>query len=126
MITHPIELLACAIATQEGWFVRAALPFLRNNPGDLTYAGQVGASRGAGGGGRGDEHVQRRQWYGTAQDGIEKVLALLTSASFECNVIVISHIKYIDTPEGTKGYPTAVGSALSPVIPRYRLVSLVV
>jgi hypothetical protein len=45
MITHPIELLACAIATQEGWFVRAALPFLRNNPGDLTYAGQVGASR---------------------------------------------------------------------------------
>ena len=60
-----------------------------------------------------------RQWYGTAQDGVEKTLALLTSASFEANVIVISHIKYMDTPEGTKGYPTAVGSALSPVIPRY-------
>ena len=60
-----------------------------------------------------------RQWYGAAQDGVEKVLALLTSASFESNVVVISHIKYMDTPEGTKGYPTAVGSALSPVIPRY-------
>ena len=60
-----------------------------------------------------------RQWYGTAQDAVEKVLALLTSASFECNVIVISHIKYMETAEGTKGYPTAVGSALSPVIPRY-------
>lgn len=60
-----------------------------------------------------------RQWYGTAQDAIEKVLAMLTSVSFETNVIVISHIKYMETPDGTKGYPTAVGSALSPVIPRY-------
>jgi len=60
-----------------------------------------------------------RQWYGTAQDAVEKVLALLTSPNFETNVIVISHIKYMETPEGTKGYPTAVGSALSPVIPRY-------
>jgi hypothetical protein len=61
-----------------------------------------------------------RQWYGTAQDAIEKVLALITSPSFETNVIVISHVKYVDNPDGTrKGYPTAVGSALSPVIPRY-------
>lgn len=61
-----------------------------------------------------------RQWYGTAQDGIEKVLALLTSAAFETNVIVISHVKYVTNADGTtKGYPTAVGSALSPTIPRY-------
>lgn len=61
-----------------------------------------------------------RQWYGNAQDAIEKVLALLTSPNFETNVIVISHIKYIDNPDGSrKGYPTAVGQALSPVIPRY-------
>ena len=61
-----------------------------------------------------------RQWYGQAQDAIEKVLALLTSPSFETNVIVISHVKYVDNPDGTrKGYPTAVGSALYPVIPRY-------
>ena len=60
-----------------------------------------------------------RQWYGAAQDAIEKTLAMLSSASFETNVIVISHIKYMETPDGVKGYPTAVGSALSPVIPRY-------
>jgi hypothetical protein len=61
-----------------------------------------------------------RQWYGAAQEAIESVLALLTSPSFRTNVIVISHIKYVDNPDGSrKGYPTAVGSALSPVIPRY-------
>lgn len=61
-----------------------------------------------------------RQWYGQAQDAVEKVLALLTSSNFETNVIVISHIKYVEREDGTtKGYPTAVGSALSPVIPRY-------
>ena len=61
-----------------------------------------------------------RQWYGAAQGAVEDVLALLTSPNFKTNVIVISHIKYVDNPDGTrKGYPTAVGSALSPVIPRY-------
>jgi len=61
-----------------------------------------------------------RQWYGAAQSAVEDVLGLLTSPNFQTNVIVISHIKYVDNPDGTrKGYPTAVGSALSPVIPRY-------
>jgi hypothetical protein len=58
--------------------------------------------------------------YKDAQDAIEGVLALLTSESFRTNVIVISHIRYVDNPDGTrKGYPTAVGAALSPIIPRY-------
>lgn len=43
--THPVELLACAIATQEGWFVAGTIPATRRNPGDLRYAGQVGATR---------------------------------------------------------------------------------
>jgi hypothetical protein len=61
-----------------------------------------------------------RQIYGAAQDAIEHVLALLTGPSFNTNVIVTSHIKYMDMPDGTKrGYPTAVGQALSPTIPRY-------
>lgn len=61
-----------------------------------------------------------RQVYGAAQDAIENVLALLTGTQFATNVIVISHIKYIDRQDGmTKGYPTAVGSALSPKIPSY-------
>jgi hypothetical protein len=62
----------------------------------------------------------KRQIYGAAQDAIEHVLALLTGPSFNTNVIVTAHIRYIDLPDGTKrGYPTAVGQALSPAIPRY-------
>jgi AAA domain len=62
----------------------------------------------------------KRQIYGTAQEAIEHVLALLTGPSFNTNVIVTAHIRYIDLPDGTKrGYPTAVGQALSPTIPRY-------
>jgi len=61
-----------------------------------------------------------RAVYKDTQDAIESVLALLTSESFRTNVIVISHVRYVDNPDGTKkGYPTAVGSALSPQIPRY-------
>lgn len=67
-----------------------------------------------------DGKYDMRAVYGDAQSAIENVLALLTSESFRTNVIVISHIKYVDNPDGTKkGYPTAIGSALSPVIPRY-------
>lgn len=61
-----------------------------------------------------------RAVYKDAQDAVENVLALLTSESFRTNVIVISHVKYVDNPDGTKkGYPTSIGSALSPQIPRY-------
>lgn len=44
--THPVELLCCAIATQEGWFDPdpAATPRARHNPGDIRYASQIGAS----------------------------------------------------------------------------------
>lgn len=67
-----------------------------------------------------DGKYDMRAVYKDAQDAIEGVLALVTSEGFRTNVIVISHIKYVDNPDGTrKGYPTAVGSALSPVIPRY-------
>lgn len=40
--THPVELLCCAIATQEGFFVPGTIPALRNNPGDLEYESQTG------------------------------------------------------------------------------------
>ena len=67
-----------------------------------------------------DGKFDLRAVYKDAQDSIENVLGLLTSASFETNVIVISHIKYVEREDGTtKGYPTSVGSALSPIIPRY-------
>jgi hypothetical protein len=67
-----------------------------------------------------DGKYDLRAVYKDAQDAVESVLALLTSESFRTNVIVISHVKYVDNPDGTrKGYPTAVGSALSPIISRY-------
>lgn len=61
-----------------------------------------------------------RQWYGTAQDGVEHTLAVLTAASFNTNVIVISHVSWQNRPDGTmKGYPSSVGQALGPTIPAY-------
>lgn len=61
-----------------------------------------------------------RQWYFAAQQAFENIIAMLTSDSFEANVIVIAHINYKELIEGVnKGYPTAVGSALGPTIPKY-------
>lgn len=61
-----------------------------------------------------------RATYKDAQDAIENVLAAITGDGFHTNVVVISHVKYIENPDGTKkGYPVSVGSALSPTIPRY-------
>lgn len=64
--------------------------------------------------------MDRRAIYGNAQNAVEKVLALLTAEAFHPNVVVMTHIRYQELPDGTtKGLPTAVGSALGPVIPRY-------
>jgi hypothetical protein len=61
-----------------------------------------------------------RAVYKDAQDAVENTLAGLTGENFRTNVIVISHVKYVDNPDGSrKGYPLSVGSALSPVIPSY-------
>ncbi len=61
-----------------------------------------------------------RQTYGETQKRIENLLGLLYSPSVPCNVYVASHIMFVDISEGVvKGYPTAVGRALSPQIPRY-------
>lgn len=61
-----------------------------------------------------------RQWYFSAQQAIENVIALLTGAEFRFNVIVISHVNYKEVQEGVhKGYANAIGSALGPTIPKY-------
>lgn len=61
-----------------------------------------------------------RQWFYTAQQGVEDVISLLTSEAFETNVIVISHIRYQEGDNNSrKGYPNTVGAALGPIIPRY-------
>lgn len=61
-----------------------------------------------------------RAVYGNAQDGIEAMLAHLTSDNFRTNVIVIAHVAYQELPDGTtKGFPQGVGQKLSPKIPQY-------
>lgn len=61
-----------------------------------------------------------RQWYFSAQQAIENVIAMLTGEAFRCNVIVISHINYREMQNGmTKGYANAIGSALGPTISKY-------
>ena len=45
---------------------------------------------------------------------------MLTSTTFECNLIVIAHGLYQDLPDGTtKIFPQGVGQKLSPKIPQY-------
>lgn len=67
-----------------------------------------------------DGQFDGRAVYGDAQDAVEGVLALVTGDNFCTNVIVNSHVKYIERQDGTtKGFPTAIGKALSPEIPRY-------
>jgi hypothetical protein len=67
-----------------------------------------------------DGKFDQRTVYKDSQDAVEDVLALLTSESFRTNVIVISHVRYVDNPDGTKkGFPSSIGGALSPQIPTY-------
>jgi len=61
-----------------------------------------------------------RQWYGTAQKGVEDTIALLSGPQTKMNVIIMSHINYKEVVEGVnKGYVAAVGNALGPHIPKY-------
>jgi hypothetical protein len=61
-----------------------------------------------------------RQWYFAAQQSVESVLGMLTSPNFATNLIIMSHISYKDLSEDTvKGYPTAIGQAMGPTIPKY-------
>jgi hypothetical protein len=55
-----------------------------------------------------------------SQRAIEQAIANLTSESYRTNVIVITHVSYVDNEDGTrKGYPNVIGKALSPQIGAY-------
>ena len=60
-----------------------------------------------------------RMDYYNAQQIIEGMLGLLCSDAIKCNVIVISHITYIGEEGNQRGYPAAIGSALSARIGSY-------
>lgn len=72
-------------------------------------------------------NAQRRLvWH--AQDLVEDLLAMLASTEIKCNVIVSSHVKYVDKIGSVReneeqiipkeGFPNALGGSLSPRIPR--------
>ena len=61
-----------------------------------------------------------RTIFYAAQDAVEDVLAAITSPDFNTNVVVTSHLRWMERQDGTtKAFPTAIGGALSPKIPTY-------
>lgn len=61
-----------------------------------------------------------RQVFYSAQDAVEDVLGLLTSEQMHTNVIVTSHVRWMERQDGSvKAFPSAIGGALSPKIPTY-------
>ncbi len=51
--------------------------------------------------------------YGSAQGMIDGVMEMLVDDSIGCNVIVISHIRFIEEDAGpSRGYPNTIGKAL--------------
>jgi hypothetical protein len=61
-----------------------------------------------------------RATYGDAQDAVSSTLGMITSDTFQTNVIVVAHGKYMELEDKTKKiFPQSVGSALSPEIPQY-------
>lgn len=64
--------------------------------------------------------VEQSHWY-QAQQLVESLLEMLYDEGVNCNVIVISHITYIESQDGTalNGYPMTLGKALSPKVGRY-------
>lgn len=63
--------------------------------------------------------VRPEQFYHTAQQAIMNTISWLTAESFNANVIYIAHIKYMERDGQTKGFPVAIGNAISPEIPSY-------
>lgn len=69
--------------------------------------------------GRGLNAPQIQDW-GSAMSMIEDLLANLYSNGIKCNVIITSHITYIERDDGSnKGYPSALGNKLPPKVGRY-------
>ena len=61
-----------------------------------------------------------RMTYKDAQRAVLNTIGWITSDAFQCNVIVMAHVRYIDLPDGTKqGFPQAVGSAICSEVPQW-------
>lgn len=61
-----------------------------------------------------------RTWYFAAQQACGQVLSLLTNDEFKANVIVIAHVNFQTSPDGSmRGYPNSIGQAFNPDIPTF-------
>lgn len=60
-----------------------------------------------------------RQSFFTAQQAFLNILSLLTAETFNTNVILIAHVRYVEQDNAVKGFPLAVGTAISSEIPSY-------
>lgn len=61
-----------------------------------------------------------RQWYKTGQDLIRDMLGLITSESFQTNVIICSHIDWRKDAQGLeRGFAKSLGEALNSDLPSY-------
>ena len=61
-----------------------------------------------------------RNWFYVAQRAVEDVISLLSGESFRTNVIIVSHVTLMELPDGNKkGYPSAIGTALSKNLGKY-------
>lgn len=88
----------------------------------LAMNGQLGQTR---------TQNEARRDIGAAQGLIRNLLELLYDANVKCHVIVMAHITFVSEAGGApqvaegkftqsaQGYPSAIGRALSPHIPRY-------
>lgn len=92
----------------------------------LAMNGKLGVTR--------TQNESRRD-IGATQTLLRKLLEMLYDESITCNVIVTSHITMVteqglspatpdspeapNDPDSARGYPSAIGRALSPLIPRY-------
>lgn len=61
-----------------------------------------------------------RRWFFAAQQACENYLACLFSKEFAVNVLVLTHITDVELNDGTKrGFPSAIGTALSRHVGKY-------
>lgn len=73
----------------------------------------------------GSSQFDQSYWY-AAQNMVESLMQMLYDENVKCNVIVNSHIVYIGPENLERGYPSSVGKALSPKLPRYFNTTLLV
>ena len=67
-----------------------------------------------------DKKYDPRTVFGDAQKSIMALMATITSERFKTNVIVITHVRYIEDANGVmKGYPNTIGVAILTMIGAY-------